>query len=368
MSDQPNPEAVIMTYESSSSPSSWRRLAAIAMAAIVLQSGVAQAQGTCLQGINLSGGEFGEPGGEYFKAYAYPSEETIAYFAKKGFNTVRLPFLWERLQPVLGKPLDEAELQHLKDTVELLRKQHLTIVLDPHNYASYNKTKIGNAPVTPSAFAEFWARLAIEFSNQPDVIFGLMNEPNDIAADTWLKAANAAIRTIRATGSNNLILVPGTNWTGAHSWEAEGAGGANGTVMLGIRDPRNNYAYEVHQYFDTDSSGTHAECSGNDKALDAVTAMTAWAKKNDTRVFLGEFGVSQDKACVAGLGKVLNHLQANPDVWIGWTSWVAGDWWPESETMNVQPHDGKDRGQMAALEKALKAPAADKAACKTLVD
>ncbi|WP_160010870.1 glycoside hydrolase family 5 protein [Rhizobium sp. 18055] len=353
-----------MTYMSSS----WRRLAAAALATVVLQTGVANAQGTCLQGINLSGAEFGDPGGEYFKAYDYPSEETIAYFAGKGFNTVRLPFLWERLQPQLGKPLDEAEVKRLKDTVDLLRKQHLTIVLDPHNYASYNKTKIGNAPVTDTAFAEFWARLAVEFANQEDVIFGLMNEPNDIATDVWLKAANAAIRTIRATGANNLILVPGTKWTGAHSWETDGPGGANGTVMLGIRDPRKNYAFEVHQYFDDDSSGTNSECTGNDKALDAVTAMTAWARKNNTRVFLGEFGVSQDKACVAGLSHVLNHLQANPDVWLGWTYWVAGDWWPESETLNVQPHGGKDRKQMTALEKALKAPPPKKSTCKTLVD
>jgi endoglucanase len=88
----------------------------------------------------------------------------------------------------------------------------------------------------------------------------------------------------------------------------------------------------------------------------AVTQMTEWAKTNKTRVFLGEFGVSQDKECVAGLGRVLNHMQANPDVWLGWTYWVAGDWWPDTETLNVQPHDGKDRKQMTALETALKAP------------
>ncbi len=364
MSDRPNLEAMIMTYNSSS----WRRVAAAAMATILLHAGVANAQGSCLQGINLSGAEFGAASGTPFKDYAYPSEQTIAYFAKKGFNTVRLPFLWERLQPQLGEPLDEAELQRLKETVELLRKQKLTIILDPHNYAHYNKTMIGVAPVTATAFAEFWARLAVEFSNQEDVIFGLMNEPYDITAEAWLKAANAAIRTIRATGSNNLILVPGTRFTGAHSWAADAPGGANGTVMLGVRDPRSNYAYEVHQYFDQDSSGMHAECSGNDSALNAVTQMTEWAKTNKTRVFLGEFGVSQEKECVAGLGRVLNHMQANPDVWLGWTYWVAGDWWPETETLNVQPHDGKDRKQMMALETALKAPPADKAACKTMAD
>jgi endoglucanase len=346
----------------------WWRLTAATLAMLVFHASAANAAGPCLRGVNLSGAEFGEPGGEYFKAYAYPSEETIGYFAQKGMNTVRLPFQWERLQPRLGQPLDENELKRLKDTVELLRKKRLTVILDPHNYAHYNKTKIGDAPVTSSAFAEFWARLAIEFSDQQDVIFGLMNEPNDIAADVWLKAANAAIRTIRATGANNLILVPGTRWTGAHSWQSDGPGGANGTVMLGIRDPRNRFAYEVHQYFDSDSSGTHAECSGGDKALDAMVAMTEWARANGKKVFLGEFGVPQDKACIAAMGRVLDQIQANGDVWLGWTYWVGGDWWPESEALNIQPHDGRDRKQMAILQQAAKAPMPPRAACSTATD
>lgn len=350
------------------SSSSWRRLAAIALAILPLHAGIAEAAGPCLRGINLSGAEFGEPGGEVFKAYAYPTEDTIGYFARKGMNTVRLPFLWERLQPKLGQPLNEDELKRIKDTVELLRQRHLTIILDPHNYASYNKTRIGTPPVTNSAFAEFWARLAVEFADQKDVVFGLMNEPNDIDTDVWLKAANAATRTIRAAGANNLILVPGNRWTGAHSWMADGAGGANGVVMLGVRDPRNNFAYEVHQYFDEDSSGTHAECSGNDKARAAIGQMTDWGRKNGKRLFLGEFGVSQDAACITGLSAVLGDIQNNGDVWLGWSYWVAGDWWPEDETLNVQPHDGRERKQMKALEMAAKAPRPPKSACKLSVE
>jgi endoglucanase len=80
-------------------------------------------------------------------------------------------------------------------------------------------------------------------------------------------------------------------------------------------------------------------------------------------VLLGEFGVSQAPECVAGLKGVLDAMQDNGDVWLGWTYWVAGDWWPESEALNVQPHDGKDRKQLAVLEAAAKAPAAPKDAC-----
>ncbi len=78
----------------------------------------------------------------------------------------------------------------------------------------------------------------------------------------------------------------------AHSWQSDGPGGPNGTVMLGVKDPRKNFAYEVHQYFDSDSSGTHDECSGNENARNAIIRMSEWAREHGTRALLGEFGVS----------------------------------------------------------------------------
>lgn len=346
--------------------SPWRRMLTIAAAIVLpLHAGLAEAAAPCFRGINLSGAEFGNPGGEIFKDYAYPSEETIGYFRKKGMNIVRLPFLWERLQPELGQALNDDELQRIKDTVTLLRKHKMSVILDPHNYAQYKKAQVGTPPVTTLAFADFWTRLAVEFADQEDVIFGLMNEPYDIASDKWLSAANAAIRGIRAVGAGNLILVPGTKWTGAHSWQSDGPGGPNGTIMLGVKDPRRNYAYEVHQYFDSDSSGTHEECSGNENARKAIVSMSDWARKHGTRVLLGEFGVSQAPECVAGLKAVLDTMQENGDVWLGWTYWVAGDWWPQTEPLNVQPHDGLERKQITVLEAAAKAPAPAEDACRT---
>lgn len=87
-----------------------------------------------------------------------------------------------------------------------------------------------------SALADLWRRLALEFKNDKAVIFGLMNEPNGISAPDWANAAQGAINAIRKTGANNLILVPGTAYTGAHSWRStsygilqrEGAGDPQG--------------------------------------------------------------------------------------------------------------------------------------------
>ena len=94
--------------------------------------------------------------------------------------------------------------------------------------------------------------------------FGLMNEPNGVAATQWLAAANAAIAGIRASGAQNLVLVPGVRWTGAHSWYS-GDSGSNAAVMGGVVDPLDHYAYELHQYLDSDSSAPRRTVSASQR-------------------------------------------------------------------------------------------------------
>ncbi len=209
------------------------RACGVALGLLAMTSQTVLAAGACLRGVNLAGAEFGEENGVYGTAYIYPSDETIAYFAAKGFNSVRLPFSWSRLQTSLNAPFDPAELERLNDAVQRLRAAGLTVVLDPHNYARYRGELIGSPAVPYEAFAQFWTELAKVFANQDGVVFGLMNEPHTMPTEQWLGGANAAIAAIRATGARNLILVPGNSWTGAHSWMGETYGGANGIVMLG---------------------------------------------------------------------------------------------------------------------------------------
>src|SRR3569833_861319 len=187
--------------------------ATVATATVLLPLRDAMAQTACFRGINLYGAEFGKPGGVPSRDYTYPSADTVSYFASKGFDTVRLPFLWERLQPVLMQPLDKDEVDRLNGAVALIRSHKMRVVLDPHNYARYRDTLIGSLDVPNAAFGDFWARLAALYANQQDVVFGLMNEPNEIPIAQWLSAADTAAAAIRnRAGANNLILVPGTAW------------------------------------------------------------------------------------------------------------------------------------------------------------
>jgi endoglucanase len=327
-----------------------RRATVVAVAAAFVAAQAQAAAPPCYHGVNLSGAEYGERDGVLGTNYTYPSPGTVQYFADKGMTAVRLPFKWERLQPVLGRPLAEPELQNLKDAVDLILDSGMAVILDPHNFGYYDKTRVSQPPATDLAFGDFWARLATEFANRNGVLFGLMNEPHDIQAADWLKLANTAIRNIRAAGARNMILVPGTNWSGAWTWEIDRlGGGSNADVMLGVKDPLDFYAYEFHQYLDSDSSGTHATCEGAEQARQGLANVTDWLRKNGKRGFLGEFGAAANSKCLTGLRRVIDTMEKSGDVWLGWTYWAAGDWWPANEPFNIQPRKGRDSQQLRAI-------------------
>lgn len=341
-------------------------LAALAMAAMAAQPAL-PAPSACFRGINLSGAEFGPLGGEVDKDYTWPTIDTLDYFAGKGFNTVRLPFRWDRLQPELMGELDEAELSRLMETVELIRARGMKTILDPHNYARYKDQVIGSEAVPKEAFADFWGRLARLYANDDRVVFGLMNEPNTMPVGQWVDAANAATDAIRRKArAKNLILVPGTAWTGAHSWMKPIDGEPNGVALKAFRDPEDNFAFEVHQYFDDDFSGTKGNCSRAQDAVAAVRAFTGWLKANGHRGMLGEFGIPGDKACISGLRAMVDVVEKNKDVWTGWSYWVAGDWWSPEEPLNIQPTEDGDRPQLQGLLPALRDLSAEGAACPAL--
>ncbi len=302
-------------------------------------------------GVNLAGAEFGhnELPGEYNKHYTYPTRSEVDYYVSKGMNVFRLPFRWERLQYQANGPLNAAELSRIKSFVNYAASKGAAVILDPHNYARYYGEVIGGANVPVSAFEDFWAKLATEFKNNPHVLFGLMNEPYGMETELWLADANAAISAIRATGANNLILVPGNAYTGAHSWSSTWYGTANAKVMINVVDPADNYAFEVHQYFDDNSSGTSETCVNATIGSSRLKSFTAWLRANNKRGFLGEFGCSSNDNCLAALDDMLAYIDSNSDVWLGWTYWAGGPWWG-SYMYSVEPQNNKDKPQMDVLK------------------
>jgi endoglucanase len=316
-----------------------------------LEAAAATAPRIKWRGVNLAGAEFSSSAlpGKYGYEYVYPSVNSVAYYQAKGMNLVRLPFLWERLQPTLNGPLDATELARLKGFVDGATAKGMTVLIDPHNYARYRSQVIGSAGVPYTAFGDFWSRLATVFKGNPRVLFGLMNEPHGMATENWVSAANEAIRRIRATGAANTIAVPGNAYSGAHSWTANWYGTPNAQVMLKVVDSGRNMVFEAHQYLDSDSSGTSPTCTSATIGSQRLAAFTAWLRANGKRGLLGEFAGANNDTCKKALANMLNYMETNNDVWVGWTYWAGGPWWGDS-MFNVEPAQGVEKPLMSVLQ------------------
>lgn len=318
-------------------------MALSAALAFVFASQTSLAQEMPLHGVNLAGAEFDH--GSF-----WPLVQEFDYFENRGMNVFRVPFRWERMQPSLFGALDNQQQNDLVLAVNRATANGSYVIIDPHNYARYQGQLIGSGAVPYSAFADFWSRLASLFLGNPRVIFGLMNEPNNMPTEQWRDGANAAITAIRGVGATQLILVPGNAWTGAHSWEMNWYGTPNAQVMLTINDPLDHFAFELHQYFDVDFSGTSPVCLAGHGAAQ-FEAVTAWLRTNQYRGFLGEFAGANNPACEQSVSSALSYLDANDDVWMGWSWWAAGPEWGEyMYTLEPSNNFMDDRPQLAWLQ------------------
>jgi endoglucanase len=340
-------------------------------------------------GVNLSGAEFGAGSlpGNFGTHYTYPTAAEINYFVGKGMNTFRLPIRWERLQrsqlaALHGDgPGATGELDRIDTFVNTATSQGAYVIIEPHNFARYFPTgsgdfqtssngRLGN-DIPDASFADFWGKVADHYKGNERVIFNLMNEPTAVDTDDWVAAANAAIAAIRATGSKNLIQVPGNRWTGAWTWDNPGGtingislGRSNASALLDIVDSGNNFVIEAHQYLDFDGSGSHESINNNDPTtgVSRITQLTNWLRNNHLKGFLGEFAVP-NSLIGAGAGdeainNLLDYMQANSDVWTGWAWWGGGPWWaggpgqPPGQTPYMFLLDPANLGQASQTDKA----------------
>ena len=221
-------------------------LLTLTQAGLAASSWRADSQGT-MPGVNLPSGSFGSDGNRLGTDYTYPTTADIDYYTAKGFNIFRISFLAKRVLEPVGpnRFTTTADMKILEDLVDHAETKGAAVILDMHDYGLTVSGKlIGRDPGATEEFAATWKTIAGEVAQKPNVVFGMMNEPNRQTAAEWLEGANAAIAAIRQTGAKQLALVPGSYWDSGHTWTSTD----NAEVMLGFRDPAQNFAFEVHQY------------------------------------------------------------------------------------------------------------------------
>lgn len=353
-----------------------------------------------LRGLNLVGMEgsysnfdqaVGPVAGTHYPTFP---AATLDYYRAAGASVLRVLFSWERLQQQLAGPLPGAGagycgyLADLRAVVAYATGRGQVVVLEPWQMSSsggaggaaWRGQLVGSTAVPAAAFADFWARLAALFRDDPLVEVGLANEPNHVSTLAWFGIAQQAVDAIRAAGFAGRIHVPGNGWTGADSWlatwpdaaatkvsNAHGWMNANGPGRP-LRDPLGKLLVEVHSYCGPDASGTTTTVASKTISRERVRVAVDWARANNLRVFLGEIGMyAAAPNAKENWADFAAYAAASADVLRGFCWWAGGrrGWWDDPGAsggghFSVTPaaSDGAgDTANMAMIRPALAARA-----------
>ncbi|EED22610.1 endoglucanase, putative [Talaromyces stipitatus ATCC 10500] len=285
-------------------------------------------------GVDESCAEFGTAmPGTWGVDYTFANTATIGEFINQGFNIFRIPFAMERMaRGSVGATLDNAYLTNYSVAVDYITSNGAYAVLDAHNYGRYN----GNIITDTSAFKTFWSNMATAFKNNSKVIFDTNNEYHDMDESLVFDLNQAAIDGIRGSGATTqYIFAEGNSWTGAWTWNT------TNDSLKNLKDPENLLIYEMHQYLDSDGSGTSATCVSSTIGVERIEGATAWLKANGKIGVLGEYAGGPNSVCQEAVTGMLDHLTANNDVWFGAVWWAAGPWWPSSTWSSIEPPSGQ---------------------------
>ena len=240
----------------------------------------------------------GREGTDYFAA----TPADLADVATRTTGPSRLPFRWERLQPVPGGPLDPTYLGHIAGVADAAAGVKRAVILDCHNYMrrsvdGKDRTLGAKDGVLTSAhLADLWYRLASALASHPGVAgWDIMNEPHDLGDGQDLAAImQGSVDAIDAVESRKAIFVEGDRWSSAAHWVEANPG-------YPLRDTHDRITYSAHCYADPDASGTHFDYAALVKAgipdtvlVDRTRGFAAWCADRKLRGHIGETNVGTD--------------------------------------------------------------------------
>jgi hypothetical protein len=139
-----------------------------------------------------------------------------------------------------------------------------------------------------SDFVDWWADVADELKGYPNVIFELWNEPHDGEFDDWTNVVQQTIDAIRATGSNNLIMV---QWR-YDIWYNQGGC----STLQWIEDMNlsgTNIVYSTHSYVEFMDGGSPTATEYNVLKSRFQSCLVDWVGSTLNKpLIIGELGAS----------------------------------------------------------------------------
>ena len=270
-------------------------------------------------GVNIAGFDFGcGTDGTCNTTAVYPPLSSLggpdgagqmSHFSKDdNLNIFRLPVGWQWLvNNQLGGTLDSTNFGDYDQLMQACLSTGAKCILDVHNYARWNGGIVGQGGPSNDDLANLWSQLASKYASSTNVIFGVMNEPHDLDINTWATTVQASVTAIRNAGATSqTILLPGTDYTSLGAFDSNGSLGALSKVV-NPDGSTTNLAFDVHQYLDSDSSGTHADCTtdGTSNVNNLATALRSAGRQ----ALLSETGGGSTSTCETDLCAEIGALK-----------------------------------------------------------
>jgi len=323
--------------------------------ALVLLGSTSLAQaGIDLIGVNLSAASFSPqvlPGTNGVN-YVFPTEQYFKDWSARGVKTVRLPILWERLQPALMGPLDRDYADLIGKALGDAHKNGIRILLDLHNSVRYHDNLVGSDAVPFTAFTDLYARMALRFGTHPGLFgYDLSNEPV-YTNNNIVKIMQAGVDGVRRYDHVHPVIIEGEGYSSAWLWDVWGSVG-----LLDIKDPANKLIYSAHTYLDRNNSGTydHPDDAGAQDPMVGVNRLkpfVEWLKANNKQGLLGELGIPNDNPnWLVPFENTLKYLAENC---VPVTLWAGGPGWGDYN-LSLEPRDGQESPAWKIASKYLQA-------------
>lgn len=231
------------------------------------------------------------------------TEKDFERIAAIGLDHVRLPFDFNIVETADGSAYIEDGFERIGRAIALAKKNGLNIILDLHKAAGFsfdqgeNESGLFESEALQDRFCRLWEQMAVRFGHDPEhVAFELLNEVTDQAmSKAWNALAKQCIERIRVLAPDVVILV-GSYWNNHSSAVKDLDAPYDDKIVY------NFHSYDpllfTHQFAswvrdqDVNHKQSFAESGASEEYFEKLFAEAiAYAKKNNTVLYCGEYGV-----------------------------------------------------------------------------
>ncbi|MGN0642029.1 MAG: glycoside hydrolase family 5 protein [Huintestinicola sp.] len=238
---------------------------------------------------------------------SFITEEDIIKIASWMVDHVRLPIDYNLLEDENGN-FKEDGFAYIDNAISWCKKSGLNIILDLHKTAGYSFDKgegesgFFESSVLQERFMKLWERIAERYAvSDGTVAFELLNEVTEQSCSvTWNKLIKSCIERIRRLAPDTIILVGGY-WQNSPDAVPDLEAPFDDKVVYNFHcyDPMNFTHQGAHwvEGMDTSFRMSFDKCDPPvtpDFFIDRFSRAYEAAKKNDTVLYCGEYGVIEN--------------------------------------------------------------------------